>query len=61
MKLVIRVFAMLVVFVGLSAASISSSPAAAAKRHFAAIPGHPGPMMPGPPCPTCGLNGGELR
>jgi hypothetical protein len=56
MKLVIRVFAMLVVFAGLTAASISSAPAPAASNHFGITVTGPGPYMPGPPCPTCEPN-----
>lgn len=53
MKLVIRVFAMLIVFAGLTAASISSAPVPAASNHFGVSITGPGPYMPGPPCPTC--------
>lgn len=53
MKLAVRIFAMLVVFAGLTAASISSAPTPAVGHHFAVTASGPGPMMPGPPCPTC--------
>lgn len=56
MKLILRIFAMLVVFAGLTAASISSTPSNMATNHFGAAVSGAGPMMPAPPCPTC--NGG---
>lgn len=59
MKLIVRIFAMLVVFAGLTAASISSSPAPAATSHFGSTISGAGPMMPGPPCPTCNGGGGN--
>ena len=56
MKLIVRIFAMLVVFAGLTAASISSTPAPASTSQFGAAVSAAGPMLPAPPCPTC--NGG---
>lgn len=58
MKLMVRIFAMLVVFAGLTAASISSSPSATANNQFGATVSGTGPMMPAPPCPTCNPNPG---
>lgn len=56
MKLIIRIFAMVVVFAGLTAASISSAPVPATHHFFGAA--ITGPMLPGPPCPTCNGGGG---
>lgn len=59
MKLILRIFAMLVVFAGLTAASISTSPSTMATSHFGAAVSGAGPMMPAPPCPTCNGGGGS--
>ena len=56
MKLLVRILAMFVVFAGLTAASISSSPSPISTSQFGATVSGVGPMWPGPPCPTC--NGG---
>lgn len=58
MKLAIRVFAMLVVFAGLTAASLSSAPPLAVQSHFSATATGPGPLsLPTPPCPSCQVPG----
>jgi hypothetical protein len=54
MKLVIRTFAMFVVFVGLAAASVSSGTPPVVQSHFAATAGNSGLLsIPLPPCPLC--------
>ena len=54
MKLVIRAFAMFIVFVGLAAASVSSATPAVLVNQISAAAAGPGPMvLPVPPCPAC--------
>ena len=55
MKLVIRAFAMFVVFVGLTAASVSSATPVIVANQLSATAAGPGPsILPfPPPCPRC--------